>query len=93
VTDDDDSGVMFEFEAPFRALDIVGNYARACGDRSPSLNTVCAWLSFSTADLWDDVPESGQIAWLDEHAHCCAASLRDVLARVEASAREVAGDE
>jgi hypothetical protein len=54
---------------------------------------VCAWLSFSTADLWDDVPEASQIAWLDEHAHCCAASLRDVLARVGASTREVAGDE
>jgi hypothetical protein len=90
---DDDDGVMFEFEAPFRALDIVGHYARACGDHSDSLNTVCYWLAFATANCWDEVSEDVQMAWLDEHEGCCAASLRDVLARVEASTRKVDGDE
>jgi hypothetical protein len=86
-------GIVHEFELPFRAISVVAEYAKACGDRSDSINMVAKWLAFITADRWDEVSEDDQAAWLDEHEHCCAASLRDVLARVEANIRRVDGDE
>jgi hypothetical protein len=92
VTDLPD-GIVHEFELPFRALDIVAGYGRNCGDRSDWLNTICAWLAFTTADLWDDVSGDDQMDWLDRHQDCCADALRDVLARVADECRKSSEDE
>jgi hypothetical protein len=80
-------GIEFEFELPFEALHIVSNEGRrsaADPNRAAALNTVAYWLALTTADLWGDVPESEQLAWLDSHEED-AVTLRKLLARVSAA--------